>query len=161
MALQAITKAHIEQEIAQCNHGIGVLESQKEALLRKKKILGDLLEVQAEIEDGQTRFPKMAALETLRIGTKSEGKTDTEVLEEILSEHGPLNISDLIEIGRQRGVPFIGKTSPKQMARSKLSSSQRFVLLRTNVWGLPSHLSNSSVSHSTNGSAHKQSTFAR
>lgn len=161
MALQAITKAHIEQELAQCEHGVGVLESQREALLRKRDILRELLAVQCEIEDGQKHLPKMAALETLRIGTKPEGKPDTEVLEEILLEYGPLHISDIIEIGRERGVPFMGKTSPKQVARSKLSSSQRFVLLRTNIWGLPVHLSNAPAPHSTNGSAHKQMRFAR
>lgn len=159
MALQSITKAHIEQEIAQCNHGIDALESQKNALIRKKGILEELLVVQSEIEDGQKHFPKMAALETLRIGTKPEGKTDTEVLEEILIECGPLHISDIIEIGRERGVPFMGKTPPKQVARSKLSSSQRFVLLKTNVWGLPAHLSNGQRARSPNGVAHKQTMF--
>ena len=161
MALQAITKAHIEQELAQCRRGIEVLDSQKSALEEKKELLERLLEVQTVIEDGQKQFPNMPALESLRIGTKPEGKPDTEVLEEILAEYGPLHISDIIEFGRARGVPFMGKTSPKQAARNKLSSSQRFVLLRTNVWGLPAHQNGALPSHTTNGATHKQMRFAR
>ena len=140
MKLQSITAAHVAQELAQCRYGIEVLAAQKRALEEKEVILERLLVVQTQIENRRGSHADMPSLDSLRIGTKPEGKPDTEVLEEILAEYGPLHISDIITIGRERGVSFIGKTPPKQAARNKLNTSQRFVLIRSNVWGLPAHV---------------------
>lgn len=155
--MQRITKAQVENEINLCDSEIEILESQRDALIRKKQALRDLWEVQSEIEDGARLLPAMMpALEPLRIGAKQEGKPATAIIEDILLEYGPLHISDIIAIGRDRGVSFIGKSSPHRMARNKLDASQRFVLLDTNVWGLPIHQADYIAARSKNGHPYKQ-----
>ena len=155
--MQRITKAQVEHEMALCDSEIEILDSQRDALVRKKEALQVLWEVQSEIDEGARRLPTMMpALEPLRIGAKQEGKPATAIIEDILLEYGPLHISSIVAIGRERGVSFIGKSSPQRMARNKLDASQRFVLLDTNVWGLPIHQADYIAARSKNGHAHKQ-----
>ena len=65
-------------------------------------------------------------------------KPDTQLIEEILEQFGPLHVSDIVVYGGQRGVSFAGGKPPSQIASDKLHGSKRFVLLGNNVWALPS-----------------------
>lgn len=155
--MQRITKAQVENEMILCDSEIAILESQRDALTRKKEALKVLWEVQSEIDDGARMLPPtMPALESLRVGAKQEGKPATAIIEDILLEYGPMHISDIIAIGRERGVSFLGKSSPQRMARNKLDASQRFVLLDTNVWGLPIQQEDYIAARSKNGRAPKK-----
>ena len=74
-------------------------------------------------------------------------KPDTQSIEEILEQFGPLHVSDIVVYGWQRGVSFEGAKPPNQMASDKLHSSKRFVLLGNNVWALPSQVQASHIQH--------------
>lgn len=65
-----------------------------------------------------------------------EGKPHVQTIQEILTEHGPMHVSDIVYHASQKGVPFRGKKKPEQVARDKMANSKRFVLHGDNVWGV-------------------------
>lgn len=72
------------------------------------------------------------------------GKPDTQIMEEILREYGPLHVADVVRIGQERGIAFNGNGKKKitVLARDKMVGSKRFRLLGNNVWGLPGQEAN-------------------
>ena len=62
------------------------------------------------------------------------------ILEDILREHGPLHIKDIVAIAKLHGVPFNGNKTHEEQARDRLYNSKRFHLLGGNVWCLPEHV---------------------
>ena len=80
---------------------------------------------------GQLAFPEMDAPIVRR--------SHVQIMEDILSEYGPLHVTTLVAIAMKRGVPFNGKKTQAEQARDKLNNSKRFHLFGGNVWGLPEH----------------------
>ena len=124
-----ITQEQIAAEAARTRGVIAEMRRQIPVLIKKARLLDQLLIVQQDVDDAAwlADVPE-------EIGVKLEGTPDTEILEMMLRKRGPMHISDIIAEGRKLGVAFIGKTSPKQMARSKLSSSDRFENIGNNRW---------------------------
>ena len=149
MTVPIISEAQIIQEMSRCDDAVEIIDSQREALserrdavIRKKELLAALLDLQGVEDATAMRFPNMPQPEPARLGVRKRGKPDVQIIEEILLEHGPLHVSDIVRLGRDRGIPFIGKRTPEKVARGKLNASQRFELIGNNVWGLPHQVQN-------------------
>lgn len=124
-----ITQEQIAVEAARARHAIIELDKLRPLLVEKARLLDELLIVQQDLDGA----PSVADIPD-GIGVKLEGTPDTEILEMMLRRRGPMHISDIIAEGRKLGVAFVGKTNPKQIARAKLSSSNRFENLGSNRW---------------------------
>ena len=152
MAVPDISEAQILQGIVRCGEAMETIDAQRRALdaqsqelgvkrdavAQKKELLEALLNMQGvEVVEEMAQLPGMPPPEPIKLGARTSGKPDVQVIEEILEMHGPLHIADVVRLGRERGIPFIGKRKPEQVARGKLGASKRFELLGNNVWALP------------------------
>lgn len=114
------------------------LTATKAKLEEKRELLVRLLSLQGAERDAElmTVIPER---KPFKFGRR-HGKPDVQIISEILEEHGKLHVSDIVRIGRERGIPFVGKRSPEQVARNKLNGSDRFALIGANVWCLAERL---------------------
>ena len=106
----------------------------KKELEEKRKTLVILLGMQ----DAENKVNLMQGIpdrEPVKFGRR-HGKPDVQIMAEILEIYGKLHVSDIVRLGRERGIPFVGKRSPEQVARNKLNASDRFALVGANVWCL-------------------------
>lgn len=110
------------------------LSETKKELEEKRKTLVILLGMQ----DAENKVNLMQGIpdrEPVKFGRR-HGKPDVQIMAEILEIYGKLHVSDIVRLGRERGIPFVGKRSPEQVARNKLNASDRFALVGANVWCL-------------------------
>lgn len=110
------------------------LATTKAELEKKREMLVGLLGMQ-DAERKVELMPGIPDREPIKFGRR-HGKPDVQIIAEILEERGKLHVSDIVRLGRERGIPFVGKRRPEQIARNKLNASDRFALVGANVWCL-------------------------
>ncbi len=113
------------------------LAATKAELEKKRETLVELLGMQDAERKANLNLmiPATRDCEPVKFGRR-HGKPDVQIIAEILEAHGKLHVSDIVKLGRERGIPFVGKRSPEQIARNKLNASDRFALIGANVWCL-------------------------
>ncbi len=100
----------------------------------------------------QLKFADMALATGNKQRRRKRDKPDVQIIEEILREYGPLHVANIVELGQERGVPFIGREKPTRMAVAKMFYCKRFKQFGNNVWGLPNQeLPEQPTKPSTNG----------
>ena len=142
----AISESQIQSELQLCDEFKEAIDSewekakhefseQKAAVIERRKALETLLKTQGATSKQGALFD-MPPVSQIGVGKKQRGKISTRVIQEIPQERGPLHVSDIVELGRQRGIAFEGRRKPEQIARDKFSASKRFELLGDNVWAI-------------------------
>ena len=66
----------------------------------------------------------------------SSRKSNVQVYEDILREHGTLPLSEIVRLAQELGVVIKGEGKPSKTVRSALSGSKRFVNHGDNHWSL-------------------------
>ena len=94
----------------------------------------------AELLDGAVALLSGVGLWPDGLHQKGPTKPDVQILEEMLREHGPMHVTDLVRLCPSYGVQLKDSKNPIIPMRNKLSKSKRFHLFGGNVWGLPEHL---------------------
>lgn len=123
----AISESQIQSELQLCDEFKEAIDAewekakhefseQKAAVIERRKALETLLKTQGAASKQGALFD-MPPVSQIGVGKKQRGKTDTRVIQEILQERGPLHVSDIVELGRQRGIAFEGRRKPEQIAR--------------------------------------------
>ena len=140
-----------QADLALCRKKLETLREHLELYTRGTELtqrMVDALEVICNSEDSVYELAEQLPLPNLMPAGKHLTieyirKPHVQVIEEILREHGPLHVTDIVRYGRANGIPFRGTKKPEQLARDKLYNSKRFKLLGNNVWGLkPDYNSN-------------------
>ena len=135
-ALDVVEKREGDLDVQQesLNFQRASLATTKADIEKKRELLVELL----SLRDAESKANLMMGIperKPIKFGRR-RGKPDVQIISEILEEHGKLHVSDIVRIGRERGIPFVGKRSPEQVARNKLNASDRFALVGANVWCL-------------------------
>ena len=144
-------------ELAQYRKDLRLLQAklseEHEALKAKQSAVDELARAVQHLTDfcaaieGSSLLPSALDTGTQRTTGRRRRrlkKPDTHILEEILREHGPMHVTDLMALATERGVSFAGRpkkgkgpSNPIIVAVRKLRSSKRFHNFGGNWWGLP------------------------
>ncbi len=130
-----LTQDEFQAELTQLRQSIATLQEKRDAL-------NSLLEIAKAREDhlsalctGQEPWLEYLS-QASPAAHPAKKQTDIQILLDVLKDHGPLHVTDIVRLARSRGVSFYGKKPPTLMARDKVYRSKKFHNFGGNVWGL-------------------------
>ena len=110
--------------VRQCE--LDVLRSERDAMLKLDKV--------RELAGPHVSRPNEQRRTPVAPGSRAP---DVQVIEDVLRDHGPMHIRQLVPLVEAAGVSLSGRRKePKELLRVKMLGSKRFHLLGNNVWGL-------------------------
>ena len=129
-------KSAYAQRLAAVEQWHQALQEQKRGIDNERKALDILNQPMPP-----TPFVEAVVHSTKRRNRKPNyGKTNTQLFEEIITEHGrPMHMSSILDVALVRGLKFKGKRPPVTQMRSALSSCKRLYNVGGNYWWVIDH----------------------
>ena len=126
-----------EHVLAEC-----IAELQQRLVTRQEQVrlLRELCGLDPAMLDGQLHLPSFLdapELEASRPQPPAKTLTGVQVAYNLLLEHGPMHVKEIMRLAQEQGVALKGNKQPHIMMRDKLYGSKKFVNFGGNVWGLP------------------------